>query len=69
MNFRRNDLTKTKKTVPLAAIKPIIQTRRGFTGTQSHLLKGGLEDMGNYAEGFCFKVNALGGEEETWIVR
>lgn len=24
--------------------------------------------MGNFAEGFCFKVNAAGGEEETWII-
>jgi hypothetical protein len=30
-------------------MKPVIMTKKGFTG--------GLEDLGNFKEGFCFKVN------------
>jgi hypothetical protein len=40
------------------SIKPIIKTKKGLTG--------GLEDIGNFKEGFCYKV--ITGAEESWIV-
>jgi hypothetical protein len=42
----------------MAGIKPILKTRKGFMG--------GLEDQGNYAEGFCFRINAI--PETIWVV-
>lgn len=40
------------------SIKPIIKTKKGLTG--------GLEDIGNFKEGFCYKV--ITGAEESWIM-
>jgi len=42
----------------MAGIKPILKTKKGFMG--------GLEDQGNYAEGFCFRINAI--PETIWVV-
>jgi len=39
-------------------IKPIIRTKRGLTG--------GLEDLGNFREGFCLKV--LTDSDDAWIM-
>jgi len=47
---RRNDLARTVDSLPLANIKPIYKTKIGFSG--------GLQDQGNFAEGFCFRLNA-----------
>jgi len=41
-------------------IKPIVKTKKG--------LSGGLEDMGDFQEGFCFKVFANSPDAETWII-
>lgn len=57
---RRNQIAKTQKTVALAAIKPIVKTNVGYTG--------GLEDMGDFEEGFCFKIIASVGSDEAWII-
>jgi len=58
---RRNDLARTVDALPLANIKPIVKTKKGFSG--------GLEDQGNFEEGFCFRVNAMGGPEELiWVI-
>jgi len=58
MTGRRNDLTKTQRSLHMNIIKPIIRTKKGLTG--------GLEDIGNFKEGFCFKV--ISGSEESWIM-
>jgi len=42
----------------MSIIKPIVKTKKG--------LSGGLEDIGNFREGFCFKVISVA--EESWIV-
>jgi len=61
LSSRRNDLTKTMKFLSISGIKPIV---KGKTG-----LSGGVEDLGNFKEGFCWKVNAdMDGEEVTWIM-
>ena len=56
--YRRNDLTKTVKSLAMPAIKPIVKTKRG--------LSGGIEDIGNFKEGYCIKVVSIA--EESWIV-
>jgi hypothetical protein len=49
------------KFMAISAIKPITKTKNG--------LSGGVEDLGNFKEGFCWKVNADNdGEEVTWIM-
>lgn len=58
MTGRRNDMTKTQKSLHMNIIKPIIRTKKGLTG--------GLEDIGNFKEGFCWKV--ISGAEESWIM-
>lgn len=60
LSARRNDLVNTVKTLQLSAIKPVIKTPKGVTG--------GLEDIGNFAEGFCLKVNAMSEKEISWIM-
>lgn len=61
LSSRRNDLTKTMKFLAISSIKPITKTKMG--------LSGGVEDLGNFKEGFCWKVNADNdGEEVTWIM-
>jgi hypothetical protein len=43
----------------MAAIKPIIKTKKnGYMG--------GLEDQGDYAEGFCIRINAI--PETVWVM-
>lgn len=42
----------------ISQIKPIIRTSRGFTG--------GIEDVGNFKEGFCFKLITL--NVIDWII-
>lgn len=51
-------MTKTVKALHFDIIKPIVKTKRG--------LSGGLEDLGNFKEGFCFKV--ISTAEESWIM-
>ena len=49
------------KTLAIASIKPVIKTMMGYTG--------GLEDLGNFREGMCWKVNGVvEGEDVTWIM-
>jgi len=62
LSSRRNDITRTMKTLALADIKPITKSKRKG-------ISGGAEDLGNFAEGDCLKVNAMAkGEETTWIM-
>jgi len=58
LSSRRNDLTKTMKSLHMDIIKPIVKTKKG--------LSGGLEDIGNFREGFCFKIISVA--EESWIM-
>lgn len=58
MTNRRNDLAKTQRSLHMDSIKPIIKTKKG--------LSGGLEDIGNFKEGFCFKV--VSSAEESWVI-
>ena len=51
-------MAKTQRSIHMNSIKPIIKTKKGLTG--------GLEDIGNFKEGFCFKV--ITGAEESWVV-
>lgn len=32
------------------------------------LYKGGIEDFGNFSEGFCFKIKTEGSENSVWII-
>jgi len=42
-------------------MKPVTKTKNGVTG--------GVEDLGNFFEGFCFKLNGMvDGNDLTWIV-
>jgi len=61
LSGRRNDITRTMMTMALSDIKPIIKSKKGLTG--------GCEDLGNFAEGDCLKVNAMNnGNEVSWIM-
>jgi len=51
-------MTKTVKSLSIHDIKPISKNSKGFSG--------GLEDLGNFKEGFCWKV--LTSEEEEWVM-
>lgn len=45
----------------MQTIKPVIKSKKGY--------QGGVEELGNFREGFCWKVNAMiGGDEITWIM-
>lgn len=55
---RRNDLAHTMRTLMLDAIKPIHQTKTGTIG--------GLENIGNFKEGYCFKCMTVPGA--VWIM-
>jgi len=45
----------------LSMIKPCVQTKNGMTG--------GVEDIGNFKEGFCLKVTSNGDAGElAWIL-
>jgi len=52
MNARRNDIAKTYKSIEMDWIEPTI------TGDQTVGYKGGLEDIGNFKEGFCFRLKS-----------
>lgn len=45
---RRNDLAQTVTSIPIAMIKPIFKSMKGYSG--------GIEDLGNFKEGFCFGI-------------
>lgn len=47
--------------MPINSIKPVTMKRNGYSG--------GVEDLGNFKEGFCWKVNAMvDGNDNTWIM-
>jgi len=50
MNSRRNDIAKTYKSIEMEWIEPTV------TGDLIQGYKGGLEDVGNFREGFCFRL-------------
>lgn len=52
MNARRNDIAKTYKSIELQWIEPTV------TGDLVQGYKGGLEDIGNFREGFCFRLKS-----------
>lgn len=58
LTSRRDELSKTVKYFSLDSIKPIIKGKKG--------LSGGLEDLGNFREGFCFRI--LGSHKINWIM-
>jgi hypothetical protein len=58
LSSRRNDLVKTVKQIALAAIKPVVKTKKGISG--------GVEDLGNFREGFCWKV--VKSDDSQWIM-
>jgi hypothetical protein len=51
-------MTKTSKSLALAEIKPITKSSKGFSG--------GLEDLGNFKEGFCLKI--ISSDDDEWVV-
>jgi len=58
---RRNDLARTVDSLAFRSIKPIYKVNGEYSG--------GLKDEGNFAEGFCFRLNALSGPEDlVWVV-
>lgn len=58
---RRNSLGRTVDHINLSQIKPALKSKKGFIG--------GIEDQGNYKEGFCFRINANGGTEDLiWVL-
>jgi len=58
LTSRRNDLTKTVKSMSIHDIKPIFKNAKGYGG--------GLEDIGNFKEGFCWKV--IKSDDASWIM-
>lgn len=52
VNARRNDIAKTYKSLELEWIEPVV------TGDLVQGYKGGLEDIGNFKEGFCFRIKS-----------
>jgi len=58
LTSRRNNLVKNANSLSIHSIKPIIKGKNGFSG--------GLEDIGNFAEGFCFKV--VKSDDSAWII-
>jgi len=61
LSSRRNTITKTQLFMPSQSIKPIVQGKNGPMG--------GVEELGNFKEGYCFKVNAVAtGGDVTWIM-
>jgi len=58
VSSRRNVLTKNTRSLPINAIKPIF-----FSAEKGY--QGGLEDTGNFREGFCFSVITM--EAGSWV--
>jgi len=48
LTSRRNEIAKINKMLSINDIKPITKGKKGYSG--------GLEDIGNFKEGFCWKV-------------
>ncbi len=59
---RRNDIAKTVDVIQMDSLAPQLMS--------SSVLKGGVEDQGNFREGFCFKLDRPIGtkREEIWIL-
>jgi len=49
LSSRRNDITKSVRSILVQELKPIIIDKKGLTG-------GGLESLGNFREGICVKL-------------
>ena len=60
---RRNQIVKTVDIIRLDSLAPQLMS-------SSSTLKGGVEDQGNFKEGFCFKLDRPIGakKEEMWIL-
>jgi len=50
-------MIRTAKSLLISEIKPIFKSVKGFSG--------GLEDLGNFKEGFCFKVITM---NQEWVM-
>jgi hypothetical protein len=48
LTSRRNNIAKISQVLPIAEIKPVVRTKKGITG--------GIEELGNFREGYCWKV-------------
>ena len=56
---RRNDVSKVVRSMNLVEIQP----------EQVGRYEGGVEDLGNFNEGFCFRINAMNkATEEVWAI-
>lgn len=51
MSARKNDLAKTVKSLEIHWIE-------GITRDTNYELHGGLEDIGNFKEGFCIRIKS-----------
>lgn len=58
LTSRRNNIAKVTKVMPINIMKPIVKTKKGLTG--------GVEDLGNFREGFCWKV--VMDDDREWIM-
>ena len=60
LSGRRNDISKTQAVIPYSSLYPQEPANSKFLG--------GVEDIGNFKEGFCFKLKQRSSGTIEWIV-
>jgi len=58
LTSRRNNMAKISKVLPIHEMKPVVRGKIGYSG--------GVEDIGNFREGFCWKV--VKSDDVEWIM-
>ena len=58
-NSKKDQFTQNFDVINIATIKPV---------TEESAYKGGIEEFGNFKEGYCFKVKTESGESFVWIL-
>ena len=65
---RQIQIQKTYDVLNIEGILPVMETRGFGEKSQSGSNKNGIQDFGNFSEGFCFKVLNSRPRAETWVV-
>jgi hypothetical protein len=77
INFVTSKLLQLQKTydvLNIDAILPVVETRgfsqksNGEKGEKGEKDKNGIQDFGNFSEGFCFKILSSTPKVETWVI-
>ena len=58
-NSKKDSFQQNFDVINIATIKPVVEQKKYL---------GGIEDFGNFKEGFCFKVKTEAGESLVWII-